>query len=70
MIYLLGGSGYVGHAYQALLTRKGIPFRNLRRADIDYTVPEILTAALKADRLKLEREQQETTPSEQRPVSS
>jgi dTDP-4-dehydrorhamnose reductase len=37
MIYLLGGSGYVGHAYQALLTRKGIPFRNLRRADFDYT---------------------------------
>ena len=37
MIYLLGGSGYVGQAYQALLTRKGIPFRNLRRADVDYT---------------------------------
>ena len=50
MIYLLGGSGFVGHAYQALLTRKGIPFRNLRRADVDYTNPEVLTAALKADR--------------------
>ncbi|MBA4135742.1 MAG: dTDP-4-dehydrorhamnose reductase [Opitutus sp.] len=37
MIFLLGGSGYVGHAYQALLTRKGIAFRNLRRADFDYT---------------------------------
>src|ERR1035438_8380588 len=35
MIYLLGGSGYVGQAYQALLTRKGIPFRNLRRAELD-----------------------------------
>ncbi len=37
MIYLLGGSGYVGQAYQALLARKGVPFRNLRRAEFDYT---------------------------------
>ena len=50
MIYLLGGSGYVGHAYQALLTRKNIPFRNLRRAEVDYTNPAVLTAALKADK--------------------
>ena len=50
MIYLLGGSGYVGHAYQALLTRKGIPFRNLRRAEIDYTDPAVLRAALLRDR--------------------
>lgn len=46
MIYLLGGSGYVGHAYQALLTRKGIPFRNLRRAEVDYTNRETLRDAL------------------------
>ena len=50
MIYLLGGSGYVGHAYQALLTRKGIPFRNLRRAEVDYTNPATLLTALRADR--------------------
>jgi dTDP-4-dehydrorhamnose reductase len=50
MIYLLGGSGYVGHAYQALLSRKGIPFRNLRRAELDYTNPALLLNALKADR--------------------
>ena len=50
MIYLLGGSGYVGHAYQALLARKGISFRNLRRADLDYTNVPVLTAALRADR--------------------
>ncbi len=50
MIYLLGGSGYVGQAYQALLTRKGIPFRNLRRADVDYTNSATLLAALRADR--------------------
>jgi len=50
MIYLLGGSGYVGQAYQALLTRKGIPFRNLRRAELDYTQPALLAAALRRDR--------------------
>ncbi len=50
MIYLLGGSGYVGQAYQALLTRKGIAFRNLRRADIDYTNPAVLRDALRRDR--------------------
>jgi dTDP-4-dehydrorhamnose reductase len=50
MIYLLGGSGYVGLAYQDLLKSKGIPFKNLRRADVDYTDVATLTAALKADR--------------------
>jgi dTDP-4-dehydrorhamnose reductase len=50
MIYLLGGSGYVGQAYQALLTQKGIPFRNLRRAELDYTQVATLTAALREDR--------------------
>jgi dTDP-4-dehydrorhamnose reductase len=50
MIYLLGGSGYVGLAYQDLLKSKGIPFKNLRRADCDYTDVATLTAALKADR--------------------
>jgi dTDP-4-dehydrorhamnose reductase len=50
MIYLLGGSGYVGHAYQALLARKGIPFRNLRRAEVDYTNRDVLRAALLRDK--------------------
>lgn len=50
MIYLLGGSGYVGQAYQSLLARKGIPFRNLRRADVDYTNPATLRDALLRDR--------------------
>jgi dTDP-4-dehydrorhamnose reductase len=50
MIYLLGGSGYVGGAYQALLTRRGIPFRNLRRAEVDYTMPAVLREALRRDR--------------------
>jgi dTDP-4-dehydrorhamnose reductase len=50
MIYLLGGSGYVGHAYQALLTRKRIPFRNLRRAELDYTNGDVLREALLRDK--------------------
>lgn len=50
MIYLLGGSGYVGQAYQALLTRKGIPFRNVRRAELDYTNRDVLRAALEHDK--------------------
>jgi dTDP-4-dehydrorhamnose reductase len=50
MIYLLGGSGYVGQAYQALLRRRGIAFRNLRRAEIDYTDASVLGAALAKDK--------------------
>ncbi len=47
MILLLGGSGYVGQAYQRLFARKGIPFRNLARRDLDYTRPEVLTPFLR-----------------------
>lgn len=50
MIYLLGGSGYVGHAYQQLLAGRGIAVKNLRRAALDYTDVATLTAALKKDR--------------------
>jgi dTDP-4-dehydrorhamnose reductase len=50
MIYLLGGSGYVGSAYQALLQRKGLPFRNLRRADFDYTNEGALTDLLRREK--------------------
>mgnify|MGYP001323254815 FL=1 len=50
MIYLLGGSGYVGSAYQALLQRKGIAFRNLRRADFDYTDTAKLTELLRREK--------------------
>jgi dTDP-4-dehydrorhamnose reductase len=50
MIYLLGGSGYVGHAYQALLQKKGLAFRNVRRAELDYSNVAILRAALLRDR--------------------
>jgi len=50
MIYLLGGSGYVGSAYQALLQRKGLPFRNVRRADFDYTNQAALTELLRREK--------------------
>jgi len=50
MIYLLGGSGYVGKAYQQLLTSKGITFKNLKRSELDYTDVKQLAEALKKDR--------------------
>ena len=37
MIILLGGSGYVGLAYQRLFARLGVPFRSLARKEVDYT---------------------------------
>jgi dTDP-4-dehydrorhamnose reductase len=51
MIYLLGGSGYVGQAYQSLLSRKGLPFKSIARADLDYADPSDLAAALRADKV-------------------
>ena len=50
MIYLLGGSGYVGQAYQKLLSAKGIPFKNLARAKVDYADTHTLIKALKTDK--------------------
>lgn len=39
----------MGAAYQALLQHKGISFRNLRRADLDYTNTSALTDLLQAE---------------------
>jgi dTDP-4-dehydrorhamnose reductase len=50
MIYLLGGSGYVGSAYRELFTQKGICFRNLKRSEVDYADVQTLTAALRAEK--------------------
>lgn len=47
MIILLGGSGYVGSAFRAEMTARQIPFRSLRRSEVDYTQPFILQQALK-----------------------
>ena len=49
MIYLLGGSGYVGLSYQKLLLQKRIPFKNLVRSDLNYTDVSVLVEALQAD---------------------
>jgi len=50
MIYLLGGSGYVGEAFQNTMKRQGIAYKNLKRSDLDYTDTGTLIEALKADK--------------------
>jgi dTDP-4-dehydrorhamnose reductase len=50
MIYLLGGSGYVGQAYQRVMLRLGVAHRVLRRAEVDYTDAAALLDLLRADR--------------------
>ncbi len=46
MIYLLGGFGYVGQAYQNLFTRRNLAYKIIRRAELDYTQPAVLLKAL------------------------
>ena len=36
MILLLGGSGYVGQAYQRLFKQRNVDFLNLKRSEADY----------------------------------
>ncbi len=50
MIYLLGGSGYVGGAYQALFRLRGVPYRSVSRAELNYTDGKALRAALLRDK--------------------
>ena len=50
MIYLLGGSGFVGEAFQNTMKRQGIAYKNLKRSDLDYTDTGTLIEALKADK--------------------
>lgn len=47
MIILLGGSGYVGQAYQRLFAREGLAFRNVARRDVDYSDTAALTTLLR-----------------------
>jgi dTDP-4-dehydrorhamnose reductase len=49
VIYLLGGSGYLGSAFRRCFERKGISFRSLTRSEVDYTDLAALTAALRTD---------------------
>lgn len=51
MIYLLGGSGYIGSAFARHLAAQVLPHRVLRRAELDYSDPARLVAALRADRV-------------------
>lgn len=46
MILLLGGSGYVGLAYQRLFSRRELEFRNVVRKEVDYTEVGPLTHLL------------------------
>ena len=49
MIYLLGGSGYIGSAFASHLEQRGVAFRSLSRSDLDFTNLSVLTAALRED---------------------
>jgi dTDP-4-dehydrorhamnose reductase len=50
MILLLGGSGYIGTAFCASLEQQHRAYRNLRRADVDYTSLPALTKFLQDHR--------------------
>jgi dTDP-4-dehydrorhamnose reductase len=50
MLVLLGGSGYVGQAMQAALSRRGLEFQSLARSDVDYSDAVTLRDYLKSSR--------------------
>lgn len=50
IIWLLGGSGYVGKAYAELFTSRDIDYVNISRSDLDYSNPTMLSDALKTER--------------------
>lgn len=50
MILLLGGSGYIGSAFAAELRRRGREFRQLSRAELDYSKFPALLKFLEAKR--------------------
>jgi len=47
MILLLGGTGYIGNAFQRELYSRGLDFRNVTRSEADYGCFEVLKAMLK-----------------------
>ena len=47
MIVLLGGTGYVGEAFQRELLFRGLEFRNVRRSEADYGNFEVLLGLLR-----------------------
>jgi dTDP-4-dehydrorhamnose reductase len=48
MILLLGGTGYVGEAFQRELEARGAPFRNVRRSEADYGRFDVLLGLLRS----------------------
>jgi len=50
MIYLLGGTGYVGQEFQAQLSARGIAYKNISRYSFDYNEPDKLYNALSIDK--------------------
>jgi dTDP-4-dehydrorhamnose reductase len=50
MIYLLGGTGYVGQEFQAQLCARGIAYKNISRYSFDYNEPNRLYNALSVDK--------------------
>lgn len=49
-ILLLGGSGYVGSAFQAYLRERGIDFRNVSRSEVDYSQKDSLISLLREEK--------------------
>ena len=47
MVIILGGSGYVGQAYQQMFRERGIDFVSLARSVLDYTDPARLLVYLR-----------------------
>ena len=47
MVIILGGSGYVGQAYQEMFCERGIDFVSLARGELDYTDPASLSVYLR-----------------------
>jgi dTDP-4-dehydrorhamnose reductase len=52
MVFLLGGSGYVGQAFGKELTQRGIPFRTISRKEIHLADHRSLAAALRKEKPK------------------
>ncbi len=49
-ILLLGGSGYVGTAFQSYLNGRGLAFRNVSRAEVDYSRKDELVRLLESEK--------------------
>ena len=46
MIWLLGGSGYVGSAFRSFFDERDLPYRSVSRSELDYAQPGVLAKSL------------------------